>query len=186
MKATHLPVLLLLVLLAGCAGTPATTATPTNSPLPARPSELVLDRVDPCTIITPTQRTQLLVGKPKSVRTKDGSDLAACLWARFPQEPQDFYLISMDVKLGAEYALASDSGSRVIDINGFTAVESQRSDTPPGVNCMLAVDVAAGQNLAIRYDYFGSTVPMTTQSSCEKAATLARMAVQTMLEQNIR
>jgi hypothetical protein len=48
----------------------------------------------------------------------------------------------------------------------------------------MVVDAAYGQNLVLRYEYDGSTVPMTKQLACDKAKVAAEMAVQTLIEQS--
>lgn len=173
--------------LAGCAAAGGSipssiSPTPTNNSLPPRPRDLPIDRLAPCAILTSAQLTRLGLGKGRPSLSLDGDELPACQWARFPEEPQDLFLIAIDLRKGAEYALASPL-ARVVTVTGFAAVESQRSDALPTSHCLLAVDLAAGQNLAIRYDYDGVTIPMTKELACDKAKVAAEMAIQTLIEQ---
>jgi hypothetical protein len=163
--------------------TPLVNGVP--SALPARPNELPLEGIDPCMMLTPSQQGHLGVSKGRPGIASDGFNSPACVWSRFPQEPQDSYLVQLVTRQGAEFALASTTGARVIQIDGFAAVETQRDERyPVEFHCVLLLDVAAGQNLWVQYDYDGSAVPMTKQLACDKARVAAEMAVQTLIEQS--
>jgi len=76
--------LLTAVLAAGC--TTAVEGTPSAAPpapLPARPREVRLDGVDPCSLLTPEQRTALgFKNKPSSSKPYVELSAAKCLRAQ--------------------------------------------------------------------------------------------------------
>jgi uncharacterized protein DUF3558 len=167
------------------AGTPASTSPAAGSgSLPARPQELPVDAVDPCSLINPEQREVLGVGAGRPGVADDGFGSRACIWSRYPEEPQDTYQVRAVAVQGAEVALRSATGASVIPIGPFTAVETQSPHLPTDSHCVLIIDVAAGQHLSLRYEYDGSTVPMTRELACEKAWNAAGMAVQTLRDQS--
>ncbi|WP_433557330.1 DUF3558 domain-containing protein [Pseudonocardia xinjiangensis] len=194
MTRTHtnfLPLALLmlaLTLVACSADVTESPVPPTSSAdvLPARPRELPLEQgLDPCLMLTPSQQGHLGVGKGRPGVASDGFNSPACVWSRFPQEPLDSYLVQLVTQQGAEFALHSTTGARVVQIGDFAAVETQRDERyPVEFHCVLLIDVAAGQSLWVQYDYDGSTVPMTKQLACDKAKVAAEMAVQTLIEQS--
>jgi hypothetical protein len=162
----------------------APTSVPQDARLPARPQELPLNGLNPCTLLSPPQRGQLGVSDGRRGTASDGFDSPGCVWSRFPQEPRDSYLLQLVTRQGAEFALDSVTGARVVHVAGFAAVETQRDKSyPVEFHCVLLVDVTAGQNLWVQYDYDGSTVPMTKQLACDKARVAAEMAVQALAEQ---
>lgn len=176
------------LLIAGCSNTIVTQggagATASTSALfPPRPQELSMTGLDPCSVLTSTQRTQLGVGEGSlhQLRSRQGQ---VCMWVRFPEEPQDSYSVATDPGQGADYAIASTSGARILSVSGYGAIETQLSTAQPNTHCLLLVDVAQGQNLWVQYDYDGSAVPMTRDLACEKARNAAGMAVETLREQS--
>ena len=134
-------------------------------------------------MIDPDQREVLGVGAGRAGVADDGFGSRACIWSRYPEEPQDTYQVRAVVAQGAEVALRSVTGASVVPIGAFSAVETQSPHLPTDSHCVLIVDVAAGQHLSLRYEYDGSTVPMTRELACEKARNAAGMAVQTLREE---
>jgi hypothetical protein len=130
------------------------------------------------------KRRQLGVGSGRPGIASDGFESLACLWSRFPEEPQDSYQVRLMTAQGAEALLGSVTGAAVVMIDDFAAVEIQSPYFPAPSHCVVLVDVAAGQNLWVQYDYDGSTVPMTKQLACDKAKVAAEMAVQSLIEQS--
>lgn len=160
------------------AADPTTTGTP--APLPARPRELPLTGLDPCTVLTDQQLDELGVGNPRAGVSPDEFASQQCLWSRFPAEPQDYYLVRLAVGRDARDALRSTTGATVRDVAGFAAVETVSPESLPERNCVLFVDVAAGESMIVVYDYLGTTVPMTTALACEKARTAAGLMARTL------
>jgi hypothetical protein len=192
MRTWHrFPMLLLVALVVACsppvAGPPRPSEPATTkaaAALPARPRELPVADLDPCTLLTVEQRARLGVGEGRPAELGSGLRGPVCQWVRFPEEPQDAYLMTSDLRQGAEYALDSAAGARTVGVLGYPAVETQVGSAPPEAHCLLLVDIAEGQNLWVQYDYDGSTVPMTKQLACDKAKVAAELAVQTLIEQS--
>jgi hypothetical protein len=170
---------------AGSSPAPDVSVPPTTAVLlPPRPEDLPIEMLDPCTVLSLEQRLRLGVGEGRTTPSKSVPGSLTCQWRRFPEEPQDAYLIAPDPRHGAEYALGSTTGARVVIISGYGAVETQVGSSPQDAHCLLLLDVVAGQNLWVQYDYDGSTVPMTKQLACDKAKVAAEMAVRTLTEQS--
>ncbi|MFC5995997.1 DUF3558 domain-containing protein [Pseudonocardia hispaniensis] len=183
--------LVLLALTTGCTalpGNPAPTTPddPETSRLPTRPRDIPVDEIEPCDLLTADQLMQLEVSHGAPTNSHVNPSRSVCQWGRFPDEPQDFYLMTVDTGRGAAYALGSVTGGRIVDVAGYAAVETRVGSSPEDRHCVLLVDVAAGQNLWVQYDYTGKTVPITKQLACQKAHTAAEMAVQTLRERTGR
>jgi len=152
---------LLLLGLAGCgsespqagpASTAATVApTPSTSALPARPTELKLDGVDPCALLTAAQQKQLGIEHAQRDDNSDELGSAACLWDNSGGNPDNSWVARMIVKRGADYALASTSAVQVVQVAGFSAVQTAAPYQDPSTNCVIVVDVAQGQSLGVQY-----------------------------------
>jgi Protein of unknown function (DUF3558). len=163
---------------------PSQGSTVSQPPSP-RPRELSLDRLDLCTVLSSEQLIRLGVGKGSpgtATSLKDGREFPSCQWSRFPQEPQDQYLIGGDTTRGVRYPPPGSPGIDIVDVAGFMAIEFEDSFAEHDRNCDLTVDVAAGQNLFVRYDYDGATVPMTRKLACDKARAVAELAIHTLTE----
>jgi hypothetical protein len=144
--------------------------------------ELQVAGLDPCAALSPEQRAQLGVGAGRASGANAALNGPVCQWTRFPEEPQDGYLIAPDLRHDAASALGTATGARAVTVSGFPAVETQVGSAPPDRQCVVLVDVATGQNLWVQYDYDGSTVPMTRELACDKARAAAEMAVRTLVE----
>ena len=160
-----------------------TEATGESDSLPTRTLELPLDAIEPCSLLDADQRDSLGVGTGRPGAAEDGFGSRACIWSHFPEEPLDIYQVRTVVAQGAEVALDNVTGSSIISLDPFTAVETQSPFLRPDLHCVLIIDVAAGQHLAMRYEYDGSVVPMTRELACEKARNAAGMALQTLRTQ---
>lgn len=150
----------LLVGLAGCATqvsppapSPVAPVAPpaTSSPFPPRPAELKLDAVDPCSLLTAAQQSQLGI---QHVQRDDNSDelgSAACLWDNSGGSPDNSWVARLIVKRGADYALGSTTGVQVVQVDGFTAVQTATPYQESKINCVLVIDVAHRQSLGVQY-----------------------------------
>jgi hypothetical protein len=181
----------LLVGLAGCGnkstppppGLAAPAAPPaTSAPLPPRPVELKLDGIDPCSLLTAAEQGQLGV---KQVGRDDNSDelgSAACQWGNNGGRPDNLWLARLIVKRGADYALGSTSGVRVVQVDDFTAVQTAAPYQDPKTNCVVVVDVAPAQSLGVQYANFAGDYPGISH---DVACQLDRRAAEFMV-QNLR
>ncbi|HEY0575324.1 MAG TPA: DUF3558 domain-containing protein [Pseudonocardia sp.] len=182
----------LLIAIAGCgpAARPAESvpapdapASPqTTSPLPPRPAELKLDGVDPCALLTAAQQSQL--GVEQAGRDDSSDELAsrACQWDNNGGKPDNGWVVRLIVKRGADYALGSTSGVQVVQVDGFSAVQTAAPYQDPKANCVLVVDVAQGQSLGVQYLNLAGDYPGISH---EVACQLDRRAAEFMV-QNLR
>lgn len=188
MRSARLLAALVLVAVAGCTapfGGPATLPASGESSLPARQRDVRLDTVEPCSLLDEEQIAMLQVGEGTSAMSLGPNPQPACSYfaISYPEEPLESYTVALDRGKGADILLEFASNSRLTAVGGLPAVEFNTDETPADLHCQIAIDVAEGQNLAVRYQYDGSTIPMTRALACDKAHTAAEMAVRTLLQQ---
>lgn len=175
--------------LAGCAGGHSreaessapeapTSAAPAASRLPPRPEALRLAGVDPCALLSPAQTTALSVeaGVPGSNHDELGS--ADCSWASTRGSSGTDLLARAIVKRGADYALDSVTGTQVVQVGGFSAVQTSSDFQNPQFHCILVVDVAQGQSLWVQAANVLENQPgMNHQVACQIADKAAESMV---------
>jgi hypothetical protein len=181
----------LLLGLAGCgsggstaapSGTTAPAAPPPSSSLSPRSAELKLDGVDPCALLTAAQQGQLGVEQVGQANNSDELGSAACQWGNNGAKPDNRWLARLIVKRGADYALGSTTGVQVVQIGGFSAVQTAAPYQDPNTNCVLVVDVAQGQSLGVQYGNAAGDYPGINH---DVACQLDRKAAELMV-QNLR
>jgi hypothetical protein len=183
---------MLLLGLAGCSSggsSPAPTGTaapvappPSTSPFPPRPAELKLDGVDPCALLTAAQQGQLGVEQVGQDNNSDDLGSVACQWGNNGGKPDNRWLARLIVKRGADYASASTTGSQIVQVDGFAAVQTTSPYGDPKTHCILLVDVAQGQSLWTEYDNIAGDYPGINH---DVACQLDRKAAELMV-QNLR
>jgi hypothetical protein len=200
-RLTALTSLTLLLAVAGCAlpplpipaaGPPPPTtesAAPTSSPFPPRPAELRLDGVDPCQLLTPTQKTTLNAEQNSSGKNDDQLGSLDCSWttpvtaSRDPR-PSNTWAAFAVLNQSADYALGNEAPVQTVQIDGYSTVQTSSPAAGPDRECLLYIDVAQGQNLTVRYDNFEGNYPgMNHQIACQldrKAATLMLQTLPTL------
>ena len=173
------------VLAAGC--TAAVEGTPTAqppAPLPQRPREVRLDGVDPCSLLTPEQRTELgLETAPRSstsyVELFQG-EVSSCTMLGFQPDAVGVG-ISTVTTAGIERWRETDLAARVqpTSVTDFPAVVAVpiRSTT----YCSVEVDVAAGQLLDVQFNDGGRRPPVQQDELCRRAEQVAVAAMTTLL-----
>jgi Protein of unknown function (DUF3558) len=183
-----------LFVLAGCGGavetpsaTPAPSAvSPTVSPLPPRPVVLRLDTVNPCTLLTDSQRTELGVSAGQLMNGNgDTTPLQglSCGWAG-SFRPDNGYIGGAVLNHGAEFALSAEP---VRSVGGFAATTTTSTGSDPNFFCGLLVDVAPGQALSAAYANNAHDYPgMNRQLACGKAQKLANDMLGTLRAQEHR
>jgi hypothetical protein len=188
---SRLAAAVLLFGLAGCgsAGAPATSGgtptpaapPPSTSPLPSRPAELKLDGVDPCALLTAAQQAQLGVEQVGQDNNSDELGSAACLWGNNGGKPDNRWLARLIVKRGADYALGSTTGVQIVQIGGFSAVETAAPYQDAKTNCVIVVDVAQGQSLGVQYSNIAGDYPgISHDVSCQLDRRAAELMVQNL------
>jgi hypothetical protein len=178
-----------LVALTACGGSPAgpanspSTASPPQpgtSALPPRPTELRLDGVDPCSLLSSDQRRELGVNGGVFARDTNSTVLSgdSCLWSNLPNSPDNAYLGRLVLRTGAGYALGREP-LRMVD--GFPATTTGSVGSDPTYYCLMLVDVAPGQALGASYDNGRKDYPgMNHRLACDKAQELASMMLSTL------
>jgi hypothetical protein len=178
-------VVVILVLLAGCTtisgqagpAEPSTTA-------PARPREVRIDGVDPCTLLTEEQRAELgLDGEPRFDNSPSllfPGNVPMCVTSGF--EPRAIALgVSVVTTAGIEFftsgRLAADV--RPADVVGFPAAVA----VPTRLTqfCAVVVDVAPGQLIEVQALDGGRQPPISQEQLCRDAEQGAKAAMTTLL-----
>jgi hypothetical protein len=187
-----LVVALVSVGLAGCGGNTSGTGTASSpsasaapppsaaapSPLPPRPAALRLDGVDPCSLLTPAQVSQLKLSQGSPGANSDGLGSPDCGWHALAATPRDVWIARTVLKQGAEFYLGSVTGARVIQVAGFPAVQTSSDLAKPDLNCIMFIDVAPGQCLGIFYsNSFGDRHGINHEVACQQADRVAELLV---------
>lgn len=165
---------LALVGLVGCGGG---SAVPGGSRLPPRPTELRLDGVDPCALLTGQQVSALGVSAGVREQNTDELGSADCQWRNSAEEPVVFgYLARLIVKRGADYALDNSTGAQVVTLNGFSAVQTTSPHVNPKEHCLLLIDVAQGESLWVQWMTLPPDYPgLNHEMACQKAQDAGRI-----------
>ncbi|GAA3880952.1 hypothetical protein GCM10022243_51970 [Saccharothrix violaceirubra] len=153
-----------------------TSAAGTKSATP-RPKAIKLDGIDPCTVFTPAQTSQL-----KTVRTtrddsdllKNGSQAPLCNYGT-TGAPWHSYGVGLVTSAGIDYW--DESGNidvKAVEVSGYRAATLGLS----GVDafCAVVVDVADGQQLYVDYHVDDQSQDVM----CQNAAKGAELALATL------
>lgn len=181
---------LLIAATAACTGSgekgvpsPETSSSPSSSgvstALPKRPSELKLDGVDPCKLLTSVQMGQIKVAEAKSDQIEVG-DLGKSPGCFYKNGLQYAYTVVLVKNKSVESWLdgGGNMTAKVVDVAGFGAAELTFTGTK-SVDCTIAVDVADGQQLHMTYT--PTTKKGETQEEmCGNVKKAALLAVETL------
>jgi hypothetical protein len=181
--------IMVLLLLAGCTtvagqAQPAATAPP-NSAGPARPRDVPIDGVDPCSLLTEEQRKELgLDGRPVLDRSPTslypGGDVPSCTVRGF--EPRAVWTgLTLVATTGIERYTAGELlvDVRPAEVRGFPAVTAVPEDH--SYWCSVIVDVAPGQLLDVHFADGGGVPPVPQEQLCDDAAVVADRAMDTLM-----
>jgi hypothetical protein len=173
------------VLAAGC--TTAVEGTPSAeppAPLPARPREVRLDGVDPCSLLTLEQRNTLrLRSRPspsKPYVKLFSSEVPTC--TTYSSSPGAVVLgVGTVTTVGIERWHSSDLAVRLepTTIADFPAVVAV--PTRSAAYCSVEVDVAPGQLIDVQMLDGGDNPPVTQDELCQQAARAADEIMKTLL-----
>jgi Protein of unknown function (DUF3558) len=165
---------------------PTESAAPTSSPFPPRPAELRLNGVDPCQLLTNTQKNTLNVEQNSSGKNDDQLGSLDCAWttpvtaSRNPR-PSNSWAAFAVLNQSADYALGNQAPVQTVQLDGYSAVETSSPTVGPDSECLLFIDVAQGENLTVRYDNFEDNYPgMNHQLACQLARKAAALMMQTL------
>ncbi len=92
--------------------------------------------------------------------------------------PNDNWLAEALLSTSAESVLSGSPDARVVQVDGFPAVQTDAPGTDPARACLLHVDVAPGQSLLVRYlEGTGDNPAMNHALACHKAQQAAEFMV---------
>jgi uncharacterized protein DUF3558 len=183
----------LVVVVAGCAGTPVTgtpspapsTAAPGAGParveLPPRPRELPLDGVDPCALLTEEQRAELGLDGRVRPGTSDAPLFTGPDCTIVGYEPRGVGVsLTLATRHGLDELIAPGSVRDELtatDVVGFPAVVAR----PKQVEfCSVDVDLAEGQFLDVQFSDAARNPPIPQDQLCRDAVEIAEAAVTTL------
>lgn len=181
---------LLCASLAGCVRETAGAATSpeapvTEVPLPPRPRDIDIRGIDPCSLLTPTQRADLgLDADPQNDVQRsplfDGPEPACTLGGYGPRAAAVRVALPYD-GLGVDAFAPSRvrSAVTVIDVQEFPAVQA----APPDELrlCSVVVDLGPGKALNVQYRDGGGEPPIPQDDLCPGAVAVAQAAMRTLL-----
>jgi hypothetical protein len=180
-------VVLVLLLLAGCTTVTgqAEPAAPASS-APARPREVRIDGVDPCSLLTEQQRAELgLDAQPRRdigpLPPYPGSDIPLCLFGGFRPRSVSLGVATVTttgIELFRSGGLVADI--RPIEVQRFpalVAIAPRNNDF-----CSVVIDVAAGQALDVNFRLDGRDAGAPVDSLCEDAERAAGAVMNTLLQ----
>jgi len=155
--------------------------TPSEEQLPPRPREITLDGVDPCTLWTGDQLTQLAMAPmPRKNTTTAGN--AMCAYDAQDRQPPRISLNAVVVlDHDAGDLLNADRGDTIVSVDGFPAVRQSFPAAGPRP-CVVVVSTAQGQSLEVMLNYGSTEAHLSGAQACEltsKAATFAMQTLQT-------
>jgi Protein of unknown function (DUF3558) len=179
-----------LLLAAGCSavgGGPSepVSAESTTLSLPARPRDLRIDGVDPCSLLTEQQRAELgLDGEPLSSTKPSvlfGGDETTCLVRGFAPRAVTVSIglvTSSGIELFTSNELEADVTKH--EVEGFPAVVA----VPRRFHdfCSVFIDVAPGNMLDVQYADGGRQPPVPQEQLCGGATQTANAAMQNLLQ----
>jgi hypothetical protein len=182
----------LVVVVAGCAGTPV-TGTPAPAPgtttgadpagleLPPRPQELPLDGVDPCSLLTEEQRAALGLDGRANPGFTDAPLFTGPDCSIGGYEPRDVGLsLTLATSHGLDELVAPGSVRDELtatEVAGFPAVVARPKVTD---FCSVDVDLAEGQFLDVQFSDAGEKPPISQDQLCRDALEIAEAAVTTL------
>lgn len=161
-------------------GSPPPSSETSAPELPPRPRELSVTGLDPCTLFTEAQRTELGVD---SVNTDDAGGneifegMQECVLDREQSEPFVSYTMVALTDTDVSFWLDHNAAAKVFDVGGFPAVEF-RARGAESADCAVAVGVAQGQQL--HFDMLAISEDLTGDELCQANTMVAEMAVATL------
>ena len=181
--------MLAVLTLAGCSSTATGQAIPSNSAgdssgstsisLPPRPKSIPLNGVDPCSLLTATQRAQFGIGDGKKTIVGHGETGSACAYNLTDiNSGTGGFDVGVITSPGIEHWLNPNLIATVkqVTVAGFPAVNITNEGQATG--CDTAISVADGQMLEV--DNGVVAQGLTSAQSCEKTNAVAEAAMATL------
>jgi hypothetical protein len=179
-------VVAIMLLLAGCTtiGGQAEPASPPTSTSPVRPTDLRIDGVDPCSLLTEQQRAELgLDGEPRfddSPSLLFPGNVSMCVTSGF--EPRAIVVsVGLVTTAGIEFI---STGQLVADLDptavaGYPATAAR--PTQYTQFCNVFIDVAPGQLVDVQALDGGRKPPIPQEQLCQDAERAATAVMETLL-----
>lgn len=164
---------LLAMALSGC----STEEAPPN-PFPRRPVDVVVDNLNPCSMLDDSQMKGLglRVGTPRTA-TVNGSPSPTCTWIA----DNGYGYNAQTIPVTAELAL-TEAGATPITVNGFGAVRSVvRQLTGGAPTCQVTVDVAPERAIRVQARVVPRPPLPTDDEMCRLATEAASMVMTTVV-----
>ncbi|MBV8933347.1 MAG: DUF3558 domain-containing protein [Kutzneria sp.] len=165
----------------------STTATSSVS-IPSRPRDISLDNVDPCTLLTESQRAQLGISRMAQGPDETQTPAPTCAYqVRGPggnNEGGYTLGLSPESKRGINDWLNGNGtvNKRLISVSGFPAVQlismNSKWDNPTGEFCTTNVSTADGQELSMDLEPHGKS--LTQPQMCDLSKQAAELALATL------
>ena len=128
--------------------------------------------------MAPPQVGQIKTEPGEPSVNNDGLGSRDCLWHGAAVQPDNIWLTRVILAQGADYYLASVTGSQIVTVNGFPAVQTTANLQDPKTHCTLFVDVAPGQSLQVQYGNLAGDYPgISHQVACQLASKAAELMV---------
>jgi hypothetical protein len=187
---TGLASLLLLGGMSGCGGMSAPSGPPVSSgalappadPLPARPREIRVDGLDPCTLASSeVLREAGVPNKPHVVPSK-APGVHGCSWGRpITQSPSGSLGVAVATQQDVRGVLGVQ-GAEITSAAGFGAVAIPNPDTGAQYSCDVRIDVAPNQGIWVDYLVELQDEPGATHElMCQRAHTAAETIMRDLL-----
>jgi hypothetical protein len=163
---------------------PPTSSGPAAVTLPARPRDVPIDGVEPCSLLTEQQRSELgLDGRPSSSTASSalfGGDEPACVVRGFTPRAVSVG-VGVVTTAGIELFTSGklDATVTAMQVQGFPAVVA--IPTRFTDYCSVFVDVAPGQLLDIQFADGGRKPPIPQGQLCRDAGRVADATMRTLL-----
>ena len=152
------------------------TITSTTPVLPPRPGSLPLDGVNPCTILTATQRLDLSLDSTPTPYTDAEFDKAKACSMRGIESGTEARL-ALVVNMGVDVWLSDEAQvqTQAVTVAGYPALVVRT----PGLDDACDVEVDTGQNqfLDVLFRDGGNTPPLAQNTLCLGAQRVAEAAV---------
>lgn len=170
--------------LSGPPSVSATTQPPPTVDIPARPADLRIDSIDPCTLMATDQLKQLKVNRTRSTVNKSEvfSDSKECVLDVTEQSSIYHYRLTAVTTEGIGPWLTGKRNveAKLVTVAGYGAAQFFiPGEGPNPDNCTTSIDVAPGQQLMVSMDPISLRV-FSQEQLCQMSQEAAGLALATL------
>jgi hypothetical protein len=131
--------------------------------------------------LTSTEQAKLGVQQVGKVNDADQFHSLVCDWDNGGGNPDNGWIARAIVKQGADYALGNAAPVQVVQVGGFSAVQTSSPYHDANRQCILAIDVAQGEHLEVDYDNLQGDYPgINHEVACQQASKAAELILQNL------